>query len=608
MELTFRVIGPDEVEKEVTQREQFNSDEVELIETLVREAHQNSLDALDTSSGRAVRTRLAFHTPSAKSRKLFEVLFRKLPPHLKACQIEISDLDLGAPRFLVIEDFGTTGLLGATDRKDDQPFSDFWRRIGKSHKSGKQGGRRGLGKLVFSGVSRTRTFFGLTVRSDDPTKTPVLMGQAVLATHKDELGHDIDAHGFFCKPRQEDKFQLPESDPTLVGHFARAAGISRVRESGLSIAIPFVRGDIQSRDLIQQLVRNYYFPILMGQLESQIDDVAIDVANFDALAKAYGGNQFEDGKLISFIKDIRSALDQNGPDLTLPDTALGHIEAALSDEQISKLRTRYGAGELIHVRMQVKLRHRRKGEIRSYFDVLMRATDGDGQALVVRGAITLPQEAAQFRARRAFGAMVAQDGGITEFLGDAENPAHTKWNGNAERLTLEWINPSARLREIRMSLNAMAAVLTQAQEKVEPDALIDVLSIPAPAGSPRPKPKLVPDKPPVPPIPQSRRKFTVTQRAGGFSLSGTATLNEADLPMEIKLAAAYDLVRGNPFKKHDPLDFDFREPNDLSLVVEGATVKATSARELTIDVSKTDFSVVVSGFDSNRDLVVQARG
>ena len=50
MELTFREIRPDEVEKEVTQRDQFNSDEVELIEALVREAHQNSLDARAATS------------------------------------------------------------------------------------------------------------------------------------------------------------------------------------------------------------------------------------------------------------------------------------------------------------------------------------------------------------------------------------------------------------------------------------------------------------------------------------------------------------------------------------------------------------------------------
>lgn len=36
---------PGQVETEVTQRDQFSNDEVELAETIVREAVQNSLDA-----------------------------------------------------------------------------------------------------------------------------------------------------------------------------------------------------------------------------------------------------------------------------------------------------------------------------------------------------------------------------------------------------------------------------------------------------------------------------------------------------------------------------------------------------------------------------------
>lgn len=606
MELTFRVIGADEVEKEVTQREQFNSDEVELIEALVREAHQNSLDAWDPASGRMVRTRLAFHVPTAESRKLLELLFRKLPAHLKSCAMDFSGLDFGAPRFLVIEDFGTTGLVGAIHEKDDQPFSDFWRRIGKSHKSGKQGGRRGLGKLVYSGASRTRTFFGLTVQSDDPDRRPLLMGQAVLATHRDEQGRDLDAHGFFCRPRKEDRFQLPEDDATYIGHFVRAAGISRSRESGLSIAIPFVRDDIKPRDLIQQLIRNYYFPVLMGQLESEIDGVQINAKNFDALAKAYGGTYFADGRLIEFIRAIRSSLDGNSPDLVIPETALSDFAESLTDDQVTSLRALHGAGKLIHVRMRVKLKHRLKGEIRSHFDLFLCATESDAQALVVRGAITLPQEAAQFRARRAFGALIAQDAGITEFLGDAENPAHTRWNLNAEKLNAEWINPAVRLREIRGSLNVLAMLLTQAHERIEPDALIDVLSIPAPAGRPRQKPRPAPDPGPVPPITGRPKKFTVQQRTGGFLVTGSSGLTESDLPLEIRVQAAYDIARGNPFRKHDALDFDFRGSDGVTLRSEGASVQPLKANELRIEALRADFAVHVSGFDQNRDVVVRA--
>jgi hypothetical protein len=44
---------------------------------------------------------------------------------------------------MVIEDFETTGLKGAIDRKDDGQFCGFWRRFGRSNKKGSSGGDGG---------------------------------------------------------------------------------------------------------------------------------------------------------------------------------------------------------------------------------------------------------------------------------------------------------------------------------------------------------------------------------------------------------------------------------------------------------------------------------
>ena len=72
--------------------------------------------------------------------------------------------DRDSTRLLVIEDFGTTGLTGAVDIKDDGQFCGFWRRFGRSNKKQAQGGRWGLGKLVFPSASQVRTVVGLTRR------------------------------------------------------------------------------------------------------------------------------------------------------------------------------------------------------------------------------------------------------------------------------------------------------------------------------------------------------------------------------------------------------------------------------------------------------------
>jgi hypothetical protein len=604
LKLVFREIGANEVEKEVTQRDQFNSDEVDLVEALVREAHQNSLDAL--RPGNVVRTRLNFRAARPEERGLFEVLFKELPHHLKASRIDTGSLDFGAPRFLVIEDFGTTGLRGAWDRKDDQGFSDFWRRMGRSHKGGQQGGRWGLGKLVFSGASLARSFFGLTIQADDQHQQPLLMGQAVLRTHEYPTGRVVDGHGFFCRPRAGDHFQLPEIDRALIRNFAKAAGISRTNEPGLSIAIPFIRADITEERLIRELVRNYYFPILMGQLESDIAGRIINADSFDSLAREHGGPQLADGRLIGFIRDLRAALDSVSADLTIPISAFGNLERALTPEQLADLREAYSDGRLIRVRVTVALTRRKNGPLESHFDLFLKTTDGEAQALVVRGAITLPLEAAQFRARRVFGALIARDAGVTAFLGDAENPAHTKWNGNADTLSENWVNPGARLREIRSSLNVLVDLLAQAVEKIEPDALINIFSIPSSAGVPRPKPRPAPDPKVVPPLPKPHPKFRIDDRKGGFAVRPGSGLTDADLPLDIAVTAAYDLIRGNPFKKHSPLDFDLVKGGELTVAARDATVTATAVNALQISAISKDFEVTITGFDPNRDLRVRA--
>jgi hypothetical protein len=605
MQLRFRRINPDEVEKELTQRDQFNSDEVELIEALVREAHQNSLDAQLPGSANPVRTRIGFHTPTPDQVRFLAPLLHPLSGHLQAAGVDVSKVDFSTPKFLVIEDFGTTGLIGAWDRKDNRPFSDFWRRVGKSHKGGTAGGRWGLGKLVFSSASQARAFFGLTVRHDDPSGDALVMGQAVLAIHRDpETGEDLDAVGFFCE-LAENRLQLPVRERGFVEKFAAAVGITRQSESGLSIAIPYMREDLVREGLIRSLLRNYYFPILIGVLESTVDGVAVDAASFDSLAATYGGDRLSDGRVVAFVRELRARLAQSAPDFTLP-TPLKGPDLAIPDSVEEKLRSSFIGGSLVHVRAPVALGHRVEGSLVSYVDLFLRLTDGDGTALIVRGGITLPLEGTEFRSRRCLAALIANDEVIAEFLGDAENPAHTKWNGNAEKLTANWVNGAARLREVRGSLNGLYNTIAQAIETTDRDAFLDVFSVPAHAGDSRPPSDPVSDPPKIPRLEPSRRLFNLRSRKDGFTVTSSSSISADDLPLTIRLEAAYDLLGGDPFARHSDVDFDFRS-GDLKLESEGATVRAEKANRLELSCASTEFALSVSGFDSNRDLVVRAR-
>src|SRR5689334_20286829 len=108
MQLLFREKRADEVEQEVTQRDQFNTDEVSLVATVGREPTQNSLDAKVSSGSGPVRITMRFVPPSTSGSAFFGSLFADLRTHLEASDVDLAGVNLSAPSFLVIEDYGTT--------------------------------------------------------------------------------------------------------------------------------------------------------------------------------------------------------------------------------------------------------------------------------------------------------------------------------------------------------------------------------------------------------------------------------------------------------------------------------------------------------------------
>jgi hypothetical protein len=604
MELLFRRVRPDEVEQELTQRDQFNTDRVPLAATLVRESHQNSTDAALESG--PVRIRIATHD-ATDSGAFWQGLLRPLEPHLTACGFDIDDVDLGRPNFLVIEDFQTTGLTGSFKSKDDRNFSDFWRRVGRSHKQGGKGGSWGLGKLVFPVASQVRAFFGLTVREDDAEQTPLLMGQAVLTTHTID-GVDYAPHGFFAI-ESANRFQLPVTDPAFTDRFCQAVGFSRQREPGLSIAIPFPQEGLTPDKLIPLVIENYFFPILTGQLAVECGDEVINAKTFDAVAATCAGGQSIDRHLISFIRDIDQA-KQGIPDFTLPERWTGRdLEQVIPETDLQMLRTSYDAGNLVHVCAPMTLRPRDGSNGSGWFDLFLRRAPDDvaGRALFIRGSLTVPNEESNFRNRKCFAALVARGGPVSRFLRDAENPAHTSWNGNAEKLARNWRAPAERLREIRHSLRQLHDLLDRGVRREDSDALkflINIRDAGADKRATQPDPTVRPVK--IPDVEGGQRFYNITARKGGFVLRAGPDLKQRALPMHIQVQAAYDLATGNPFKKFSSYDFDFRQAAGIEINTSGADHLSSGANRLIVTVNKPDFVVEVTGFDPHRDLVVGA--
>ncbi|MFA5941563.1 MAG: hypothetical protein WC809_19615 [Sinimarinibacterium sp.] len=599
----FRKIDPDQEEQEITQVDQFSTDEVRLAETLVRESLQNSNDA-KLAGSQLVRLRVALKEPDPEQALFWQQLLEPLLPHLDACGITTEGARVGLPKVLVIEDFGTTGLVGDPYRKDDSSFQDFWRRVGRSHKGGDKSGSWGLGKIVFPSSSSIKTFFGLTIRHDDPVRTPLLMGQTVVRHHS--IGStEYSWLGLFSAP-ESSQFRGPTSDRTFITRFCKAAGFSRNDESGLSICIPFLRDEIALPDLVPYVVRNYFFPILTGRLEVQIGDLTLNGTTLDEHAAHCSDRALEGGHLLRFVRELHAA-QTSTPDLCLADSwDKDLVQLGMSPTDLAPLRESFASGKLIHVRVPLAITHRKDGLQRGHYDLFLRnAGEGiSGSALFIRGTITVPGEAQYFPSRRAFAALVAPDGVAARFLRDAENPAHTRWNGQAEKLSQNWKGAGPRLAAIRRSLRSLHDLLAQSVERMDPDALRNILSV-AGGGQPRKTPTErapIIAKPAVPSVPPRQQPFRITSVKGGFVVRGGG----ADSAGSLIVAMAYDIARGDPFRKHSQFDFDLMDPREIKLTSTGANVKPVSSNELLIDVTASDFEVRVDGFDMHRDLRVKA--
>jgi hypothetical protein len=606
----------DQVETEVTQRDQFNNDDVDISETIIREAIQNSLDAAIDDSSTVSVTFSWLDKKHGLARDFFESLFEGQLEHAKAAELDIEKLDFNNPSALVIQDFGTHGLTGSVSEWDDNHFCDFWRRHGKSHKTGKSRGRWGLGKLVFSTTSDVGVFFGVTRRLDD--NDVHLMGQTVLNLREVD-GRRYPPHAFFADTEQQipedpgSVMTVPVKDQVLVSEFLNHFSIDRSSETGLSVVIPFPNESFSVSKMIEVAIANYFYPIITGKLLLQIDTVEINADNIRELAKRYAAHRFHQIDLLfDFIEEIYQAEQSHLLELKpswLDDRKLD--EDDFDSEVLEEVREKFSRGELVGLYLPVEVKPKHDENITSGFSVYLKKPDSlaRGVDLYVRGGLTLPSER-KFGDRRALGAMIAEEEPVCAFLGDAENAAHTKWTSNTEKLRKNYRSSQALITVIRNSVLNLYDLLEEVIEEVDEDALQSFFWFEEPETGKKRKRRKKPKPPdPIPPLPGPKPLFSLSKVEGGFTLTSTDDFTEDSLPREVKIEIAYEVPKGNAFKKYSPHDFKLGGKSGIECSVNRDSVKVISARQnvMQLEVISLPFRLTVKGFDPNRDLKIKVR-
>ncbi|MCY4394379.1 MAG: hypothetical protein OXC10_04505 [Rhodospirillaceae bacterium] len=601
----FNRVPASSVRVAVTQWDQFNNDDARLAATLVREALQNSLDAAPKNGTVPVKVSFKVKRLNSSEVDMLHGMMESLMPHLDACGLVLSENTTDEVKVLCIEDFNTTGLTGSFEDLDGENFDRFWRAFGESGKSGQQGGRHGLGKLVYPSASRFRFFFGLTIRENDDG--PSSMGQAVLANHR--IGINCHpAHGFWFSDRSENdlELQLPITDPEEILRFEALCGTNRKGQRGLSLAIPHLIDGITEETILSAVIDNYYFPILAGKLEVELGEEIVNADTFIDIARRIGGT----GRIpLSFVKQISDALNSDDYHGAIVPIGASRLKSAsVPDKQIQSMKSVFIAGDLVHLRIAVDLKP--KGQPRSIgtIDLFLRscADEEEPFSLFSRGPIILSGEERRSAAGIvALGAMIADSEIVAGFLGDAENAAHTLWSETAEKLTSRWETPHLPLRAIRHSLRDLYDMIAEQREMHDADALIDFFWLVDKSEAARSKPKRV-GKPKIE-VPPREAGIRINPKNGGFNIVAGPGAEKWRFPRRIRVRIAYDIIGADPFRRFSPFDFDLRKQNNVVFRGDNGDTTIVRANALYFDVNNPDFRLEAAGFDARRDLVVDAR-
>lgn len=617
MEWHFIKYRPDGTTRDPIAGEFFSTDAIENpAQALVREGIQNALDALDTHKGESVHIRIYCGKLTAKEQ--IHYWFNGAWEHYNAPRNGLSKLPESDTEvsFLAFEDFGTTGLLGDVEQAYDMPdvknpFYYFFRAEGRSGKGEQDRGRWGVGKYVFPRASRVSTLLALTVRSDD--KKCFLMGRSILKSRWVQGGY-YSPDGYLGVKDSDERPILPVSDSKILESFRRHFKLIRKDESGLSIVVPYLYDDITVDNLQKAVVEDYFYPILKGELtvtvESQESIVTINKETLRSFSSRVNFENFH-----ALIQLAEWSLNREPYYELKPCRERKPVWTSdlIPEGILSDMRSRFENGEYLSVRVNLNVRLRDDADIPSHFMVhVKQGKNDDGRPLFIREGIIISD--VKKRVKRTAGVLslvVIEDKPLATLLGDSENPAHTQWQADSSNFRNKYVYGKSYIDFVKNIVSDIVGTLFAQEDELDENLLLDIFSLPAEEDeTPKRMDKQRDDKPGTETekvtldLKPLEKKFEIQQVVGGFQIkAGKAKLKPST---KLEVYVAYDVRKGNPLKKYDLSDFRL-DQKPIKIKKPSMGLKLTRIHENLIlaEVTNSDFELLVTGFDQNRDLYVK---
>jgi hypothetical protein len=597
---------------------------------LVREAIQNSLDARADNT-QPVKARIYLGLHAAEGKVMHRYVSDSAWEHFNAKDSGLIDPPSREDecRFLVYEDFNTSGLSGdeqASEPDGDNAFCYFMRAEGRSGKHDGARGRHGIGKIVFPKVSRIRTFLAVTVRS--PDQACLIAGQSLLKEHH-VGGETFTPDGWWGAFDEEDGFQLPVVDDVhLFEEIKTDFSLNRnVGEPGLSLVMPYIRY-IEHDIMVGHVLSEFLWPIIQGQLVVEVgshENPQPTLLDHSTIVKVV--DEIQDAKLKDELRPLVelavAALNGNKlavvDDLALPKKPerpdMSKLITKEKAKQIQGLLDRPNTVLRIKVPLYVQ---RKNGDAETaFFHVYLTRDKQDSKrsTVYVREGISIPNDRWRGEIQGLISLIAIEKGALATFLGDSENPAHTEWEKNASGLKGKYKWAPATIEFVIQSARRILDALSRDEEEKDRAVLSDIfyLNLPEndddvpPTRKKKLKPQPGPDTEPLPKIPPSRPKhYSLSKIGGGFVLQGAEAASGAVHAYTVTVAYDFEgSSKTRALKKYHKSDFDLEKGRDVEKpICDNIENLEVRGNVMVFTAPSNNFRLEVKGFDQHRDIIV----
>ncbi|WP_291813254.1 hypothetical protein [Limnobacter sp.] len=618
----FRPLNPNDNSGVSTVEDNFANEERTSVEILVRETLQNPLDARENDQLVEVHYNLVTLNCSS-SIFLKALLSESCLQHFTAGGLVKPDTVPESMEFLVVEDFGTTGLEGCyTDSSVDgqtENWNAFWFREGEGAKPTRSNGGAGQGKITLYAASEIRSVLALTHRASDGKQ--LTFGCCRFRRNYKLPGSNERwaKEARWGRTQNPNDLALPIEDSLLIESIKDELGLRRQNKHGTTFIVPMPVG-IALDELKKAVLNEFFFPIRRGRLKVSIGDVVIDSDSVATLAAGLGNH-------VRYPADYRKFLEQSiaGHIGALP-TAVAKprwvqstklSDDAFDAEQLDALKKSFERSEIVSVDFPVKIRKKKLEAKEGRFRVVLQQyPDGDqSHELFVRQDLGIDGEKRLKGSRRiqpVLSLTFIDDFELSGFLVAAEEPTHRTWNASRPKVMALYEGTAPLMNAVRNAALRLVEFLT-------PDGVRDTTALSLyfadpqsmqtkqrgargdNPNSPNAQKKSPPDIPPPKPKPIEFKPLK-----DGFLIKAIPSVMETKrLPLQIEVRTAYATTHGDPFKQWDAAEYWLNNETEFPIEAHGASGIVRDGNEIHFSFDEAESTLRVAGFDPNRKVEVQ---